>query len=150
MVLPRERQEGEEKMEKMEKFYVDYTGHIRIDADTFIVSAWNKYVEEVEGGDNKIFLNDKNFFEENISNAYDAAMAVALSGAWRWADKFVCFDDDGYLTSFSHWDDVSSPVDVNKIDISFIRQLQDIKKRYVVNNIPREIHEALQHDALQE
>ena len=100
--------------------YVVYNGHINIDADTLIVSAWNEY------SDKKIFFNDKDFFAENFENSYDAAYAVSLSGAWRWSDHFVYFDEEGYLTSFSHWDDKNSPIEIDKIDISNL--INNLKK----------------------
>ena len=128
-----------------EAFFVGYDQSVNIDVDSLIVSLWNKYVE-YKGGDNKISLNNKEFFETSFNNAYDAAWAATLSDRWDWKDDFVCFNGEGYLTSFSHWDDEHSPIDIEKIDIAgLVRALQDLQneKRYV-NNISKAIHEALQ------
>ena len=90
---------------------------IELDMDTVLVSLWNAYLEGV-GCDNKIFFNDADFFNKSFNNSYDAAWAVSLSGVWNWTDVFVCFDSEGYLTSFSRWDDENSPIDIDKLDIS--------------------------------
>ena len=90
---------------------------VEVNFDALIVAMWNKYIE-YEGGDNKISLN------------YAAAIPVALGGRWDWRDKFVFFDEKGYLTSFSHWNDERSPIDLEKIDTSHLFQaLQDIQTR---------------------
>ena len=99
--------------------YVDYSDHIQIDLDMIIVAAWNKYII-FNGGDNKISINDNGFFEKSFKNAYDAAWAVFSSGKWKWSDSFVYFDSEGILTSFSHWDDGNSPIDIDKIDINHL------------------------------
>ena len=127
--------------------YVNYKECVEVNFDALIAAVWNKYIE-YKGGYNKIFLNNKEFFKTSFEDKYDAAWAVS-SGDWRWSDSFVFFDSKGNLTSFSHWDDENSPIDMNKIDISHIidglnslRQTKD-KKGYV-NNISPAIHEALQ------
>ena len=126
--------------------YKNYGGQVEVDTDTVLVSMWNAYLE-AEGEDNKISLNNKEFFKNSFENAYDAAHAVAI-GNWRWTDTFIFFDEDGYLVSFTHWDDETSPIDLDKINIdSLIQNIKNSKKnkkRYVVNNIPRAIHDALQ------
>ena len=115
---------------------------INMNMDMVLISIYNAQIEE----ENKIYVNDKDFFENSFENAYDAAWAVSLSGKWAWSDDYVYFDNDGYITSFSHWDDETSPIDIDKIDINDL--IQNIKKQhkngYVVNNIPRAIHDALQ------
>ena len=133
--------------------YLAYDGRVKIGLYALIAYAWNKFIEE-KGDGNKIFLNNKEFFENSFENPYDAAWAVSLSGKWSWKDDFVCFDKQGYLTSFSRWDDDNSPIDIDKIDVdNLIRSLQDLqeeksphKNRYVVDNIPRAIHDALQKE----
>lgn len=128
--------------------YVDYSECVQIDLDKLIVSAWNTYLEYKKRGENKIFLNNKEFFENSFDNAYDAAWAVSLSNKWRWTDDYVCFGDDGYLTSFNHWDDENSPIDIDKIDLNHLidglARCQKNDKKGYVNNIPKAIHEALQ------
>ena len=123
----------------MEKHYVD------VDMDMVIISIYNSCIEETE---DKICYNDKEFFEENFENNYDAAWAVSLSGKWCWSDDFVFFDEDGYITSFNHWDDDNSPIDIDKLDISqlinSLKKWSKNKKRYVDNNISRAIHDALE------
>ena len=130
-----------------EAAYVTFDGQMRIDVYMIIISLWNAYLESEQQDSLKVFPNNWEFFEKKINNAYDAAMAVSLSGRWSWSDSFVYFDEDGYLTSFSRLDDESCPIDLDKIDIDYlIRSLQDLKnmkKRYVVNNIPKAIHDAL-------
>lgn len=98
--------------------YVDYNDRVAISFDTLIVAMWNKYVEDKDGS--KIFLNNKEFFENSFNNAYDAAWAVSLSGKWRWDEDFVYFDEEGYISSFSHWDDERSPIDIDKLDIAHL------------------------------
>ena len=122
-------------------FFIGYDERIKINVDMLIVNAWNAYVDIKKG--EKIYFNDEEFFENSFTNKYDAALAVSLSGNWRWADRFVCFDEDGYLTSFSHWDDENSPIEIDKIDInSLINNLKNANN-IPVNNIPRAIHDAL-------
>ena len=134
--------------------YENYNGELEIGVDTIAVSIWNSYLELIEGKENRIYLNDKDFFVKNFSNEYDAAIAVALSDKWSWTDSFVYFNSKGYLVSFSRWDDKKSPIEFDKTDTScLIRALQDVqskqskqrnqKNRYTVNSIPEAIHEAL-------
>ena len=125
--------------------YVSYDERVQINFDTLIAALWNKYID-YKGGYNKIFLNNREFFENSFENAYDAAWAVS-SGDWRWTDSFVFFNREGYISSFSQWDDENSPIDMDRIDIShLINGLQDLQtnKKMYVNNIPRAIHDALQ------
>ena len=136
----------------MEKYCVNE--EIEIGVDTIVVSIWNSYLELIEGKENRISLNDKDFFVKNFSNEYDAAIAASLSDKWCWTDTFVYFDGEGNLVSFSRWDDDNNPINMDKIDVDFlIRALQDVqskqskqrnqKNRYTVNSIPEAIHEAL-------
>ena len=126
-----------------------YGGKIRVDSYVIITALWNKFIEE-EGEDkgygSKVFPNNKEFFENSFENAYDAAHAVSI-GDWRWTDDFVYFNEEGYLVSFSQCDDETCPIDMGKIDVDYIvrslQDLQDKEKRYVVNNIPKAIHDAL-------
>ena len=100
-------------------FYVNYNQHVEISFDALIVAMWNEYSDHI-GGDKKISLNNKEFFNNSFDNQYDAAWAVSLSGQWSWTDDYVCFDDDGYLASFSHWNDANSPIDIDKLDLSHL------------------------------
>ena len=103
----------------MDIAYVNYKDKVEISFDGLIVILWNKYIEDEEN-ENKIFVNDKDFFSNTFENAYDAACAVSLSGKYTWSDDYVYFDDGGNLTSFSHWDDERSPIDPDRIDISHL------------------------------
>ena len=149
MALPSRQTAGrKEKMENnvMENAYMTYDGQIRVDREIIIISLWNKFIEEEGNKSGKIFKNNEEFFKNSFKNSYDAAMAVSLSGAWRWTDDFVYFNDEGYLTSFSRCDDKTCPIVLDKIDIDYlIRALQDLqtndKKRQ--DNISRAIHDAL-------
>ena len=133
----------------MENAYMTYEGKIRVDGEIILLSLWNSYLETE--GENRIYLNDKDFFVKNFKNQYDAAMAVSLSNKWSWTDSFVYFNREGYLVSFSRWDDDNNPINMDKIDVDFlIRALQDVqskqskqKNRYD-NNISRAIHDALE------
>lgn len=128
----------------MEIAYVNYDRRVQVDMDMLIISLWNKYAS-YEGRDNRIYLNNMEFFKKSFKNSYDAAWAVS-SGNWRWTDDFVTFNDGGHLSSFCHWNDKNSPIDIDKIDIKqLINKLQDMQtnKKGYVNNIPRAIHDAL-------
>ena len=116
------------------KTYVD------VNMDMVLISIYNSSSE-----DNKIYVNDADFFADTFESAYDAAWAVSLSGQWNWADDYAYFDEDGYITSFTHWDDENSPIDLDKLDIcQLISSLKKWhKKEYIVNNIPSAIHDAL-------
>ena len=98
--------------------FLDYDGSVQIDVDRLIISLWDEYLEYEGRGENKIFVNNKEFFEKNFENSYDTAWAVSLSKTWRHTDDFVFFDDEGYISSFSHWNDENSPINIDKIDIS--------------------------------
>lgn len=128
--------------------YVDYNECIRVDLNAMVVALWNKYLEFEGRGENKISLNNKEFFENSFNNAYDAAWAATISGKWRWSDDYVYFNGEGFITSFSHWDDETSPIDLDKIDVSplidGLKKFHKKNKKGYVNNIPKAIHEALQ------
>ena len=127
---------------KMNSAYKNYNGVLEWQEDAIIVSLWDAYLE-AEGDDNKISLNNKEFFENSFTNAYDAAWAVSLSGKWTWSDDYVYFDGEGLLTSFSHWDDETSPIDLDKLDIcQLVNKLKKCHRRYV-DNIPMAIQDAL-------
>ena len=123
-------------------FYMNYNGCAEISFDALIVAAWNTLA-----GDKKVFLNNKDFFENSFENAYDATLAVSLSDKWTWSDDFVCFDEEGYISSFTHWDDEKSPINIDKIDISHLidglKRWHNKQDKYAVNSIPIAIHEAL-------
>ena len=131
-------------------FYIGYNQHIAVDADALIVSAWNAYVGGEEGKENFISLNNKEYFENSFENKYDAAWAVSMSNKWDWRDEFVFIDEEGYLVSFSRWDDENSPINIDKLDIcQLIDELGRLKKKQKKeqeedNNISRVIHEALE------
>ena len=114
-----------------------------IDMDMVLISIYNAQIEE----ENKIYVNDKDFINNIFKNKYDAAMAVSLSGKWDWRDDYAYFDAEGLLSSFSHWDDETSPINLDKLDIDqliqSLKRWSKNKNRYVVNNIPRAIHDAL-------
>lgn len=100
-------------------FYTDYNGRVVIDEDILLVAAWDEYIKDTGADSETIYLNDdKEFFENTFQNKYDAALAVSLSNKWQWADKFVYVSREGFLTSFSHWDDENSPIAIDKIDIN--------------------------------
>ena len=120
-------------------FFINYKDRVEIDEDILLVAAWNAYVDMCKKGE-ICFNNNEKFFENSFKNAYDAAWAVSFSDRWNRNDKFVYFNMDGYLTSFTHWDDKNSPIDIDKIDISNL--INNLKKR-PVDNIPRAIHDAL-------
>ena len=123
--------------------YVDYSERVRIDYDALIVVMWNAFVE-YRGGYDKVFVNDKDFFEKSFDTAFAAVHAVSLSGNYTWSDDYVYFDSNGYIASFNHWDDANSPIDPGRIDINDLaRDIKKLKNGYVVNNIPKAIHDAL-------
>ena len=129
----------------MEMFYMNYDQNVTISVDALIVSMWNKYSED-KGGDKKIYVYNKEFFENAFENSYDAAWAVSLSGKWDLADDYVCFDEDGYLTSFSRCDDKNSTIDPDKLDLSqLIDGLKNLKKWHKKRqgSIAIAIHDAL-------
>ena len=113
---------------------------VDVNMDMVLISIYNSLY------DDKVSFNDADFFNEEFDNPFDAAWAVSLSGKWTWSDDFVYFDENGYLTSFNHWDDENSPINLDKLDISqLINSLKKWhKNRYVVDNIPKAIHDALQ------
>lgn len=105
-------------------FFTNYENRIEIDADVLIVAAWNEYVRD-KGGE-KIYYNDKEFFENFFENSFDAAWAVSLSGKWDRNDRFIYFNSRGYLTSFTRWNDENSPIDIDKIDYVYL--INSLKK----------------------
>ena len=115
---------------------------IDMDMDMVLISIYNAQAVK------KIYFNDADFINSTFENPYDAAWAVSLSGKWARSDDYVYFDNNGCITSFTHWDDENSPIDLNKLDIgnliNSLKRWHKNKNRYVVNNIPRAIHDALQ------
>ena len=95
--------------------------YVEVDMDTILVSLYNS-----SDVGNKIFFNDEGFFVNTFETPYDAAWAVSLSGRWRRSDSFVYFDNEGYISSFTHWDDETCPIDLDKLDICQL--IQNIKK----------------------
>ena len=114
---------------------------VDMNMDMVLISIYNATEEE-----NKIYVNDADFFENTFENKYDAAWAVSMSGRWRWTDDYVCFDNDGYLSSFTHWDDEGSPIKLDKLDISqLINSLKKwSKKEQEACCISRAVRDALE------
>ena len=113
---------------------------IDMNMDMVLISIYNAQADE------KIYVNDKDFFINTFESPYDAAQAVSLSGQWRWTDDYVFFNNEGYITSFNHWDDKNSPINIDKLDIcQLINSLKNFRNKQgcVVNNISRAIHDAL-------
>ena len=82
--------------------------------DTILIPLWNEYIEKTGYGE-KIFPNEAEFFNDGkFVTQYDAAWAVSI-GDWRRTDEYVCFNEEGYLASFSHWDDKNSPMDITRL-----------------------------------
>ena len=122
----------------MDIMYVNYNQCVEISFNALIVAAWNK------GNFQKVFLNNKEFFENSFNNSFDAAHAASLSGKWSWKDDFVCFDKQGYLTSFSRWDDENSPIEMDKLDLSqLIEGLEKWQKKSPQGDISIAIRDAL-------
>ena len=72
------------------RVYKNYNDGIEVDIDTVLVSLWNAYLEgEDRRYDNRIYVNDKDFFVNTFENSYDAAWSVSLSGKWAWSDDYV-------------------------------------------------------------
>ena len=109
------------------------------EVDNILIPMWNGYIDEIGYGE-KIFHNGAEFFRK-FETPYDAAWAVSI-GDWRRTDEYVCFNGEGLLISFQHWNDENSPLDMSRL--SNWLQTKIGKKRYVVNSIPRAIHDALQ------
>ena len=121
----------------MDIMYVDYDGRVQVSFDALIVAMWNK------GGNKKISLNNKEFFENSFENPYDAAWAVSISD-WKWTDEFVYFNEEGHITSFNHWDDKNSPIDLDRIDVGhLIDGLKRWHKKEQEGSISIAIHDAL-------
>lgn len=131
-------------MEMKKDFFENGFENDDVVLDTILITIWNEYIEKIGYGE-KIFSNEAEFFNDGkFVTPYDAAWAVSI-GDWRRTDEYVCFNSKGFLVSFQHWNDKNSPVDVSRLSAWI--QTNDKKincKRYVVNNIPRAIHEALQ------
>ena len=134
-------------MEIKNIFYTDYNGSIKIDCDALIVALWNYKSSE----DNKIYVNDAEFINSTFKSSYEAAYAVSLGKKWAWIDTYAYFDNEGFLVSFSHWDDETCPIDLDKLDVcQLIRGLKDINRQQQehrmttpAENISRAIHDAL-------
>ena len=132
-------------MEIKNIFYTDYNGSIKIDCDALIVALWNYKSSE----DNKIYVNDAEFINSTFKSSYEAAYAVSLGKKWAWTDTYAYFDNEGFLVSFSHWDDANSPIDKKDIDClvegveNFNRQQQEHRMTTPAENISRAIHDAL-------
>lgn len=76
-----------------------------------LMELWNEYCDQVCHYDEKVFINDEYFFEENFSSIYEAVERVT-SGSYSTCDSFVKFDIYGDLESFYY---VSEEVDLDSL-----------------------------------
>lgn len=77
-----------------------------------VVTLWNEYIKAKGYSDDKVFYNDREFFDEMFGNAYDAVLSV-IYGNWRESDEFVAFDGYGNVRSFNGWEDYDSPINAD-------------------------------------
>ena len=134
-------------MEMENLFYINYSNCVEVSLDALIISMWNKYIDMEGKGGNKIYINNEEFFENSFNNSYDAAYAVS-SGDYKWTDEYVYFNSEGYLTSFSHCEDDTCPIDLDRIEIEYLiqslKRLQALQDKKWDDNISfRAIHDAL-------
>ena len=76
-----------------------------------IVNAWNNYIAEVNLTDDEVFPMDD--FSENMQwrPALDVVIDCML-GEFDYNDYYYWIDLSTNITSFSHWDDDDSPIDM--------------------------------------
>ena len=78
-----------------------------------VINLWNNYVGEkcYPHEDDTIYTNNCAFFN-TFFTPYDAVMSV-LYGNYNEDDVYVIIDEHDSVQSFTNWDDVYSPVDVD-------------------------------------
>ena len=78
-----------------------------------VINLWNNYVGEkcYPHEDDTVYTNNCAFFN-SFFTPYDAVMSV-LYGNYNEEDNYVIIDEHENVKSFTNWDDVYSPVDVD-------------------------------------
>lgn len=78
-----------------------------------VINLWNNYVGEkcYPHENNTIYTNNCAIFN-SFFTPYDAVMSV-LYGNYNEEDDYVIIDEHENVKSFTNWDDVYSPVDVD-------------------------------------
>ena len=76
-----------------------------------IINLWNECVEEKSYPYNTVYTNNCAFFN-TFFTPYDAVVSV-LYGHYNEDDGYVIIDEHDNVQSFTSWDDVKSPVDID-------------------------------------
>ena len=78
-----------------------------------VINLWNNYVGEkcYPHENDTIYTNNCTFFN-SFFTPYEAVMSV-LYGNYNEEDDYVIIDESENVKSFTNWDDVYSPVDVD-------------------------------------
>lgn len=78
-----------------------------------VINLWNNYVGEkcYPHENDTIYTNNCAFFN-SFFTPYDAVMSV-LYGNYNEEDDYVIIDESENVKSFTNWDEVYSPVDID-------------------------------------
>lgn len=78
-----------------------------------VINLWNNYVgEKCYPHENDIIYTNNCAIFNSFFTPYDAVMSV-LYGNYNEEDDYVIIDEHENVKSFTNWDDVYSPVDVD-------------------------------------
>ena len=78
-----------------------------------VFNLWNKYVGEKSYPYNTVYTNNCAVFN-SFFTPYDAVMSV-LYGHYNENDDYVIIDESENVQSFTDWDDIHSPVDIDAL-----------------------------------
>ena len=78
-----------------------------------VINLWNKYIGEKSYPYNTVYTNNCAVFN-SFFTPYDAVMSV-LYGHYNENDDYVIIDESENVQSFTDWDDIHSPVDIDAL-----------------------------------
>lgn len=72
------------------------------------LNIWNDYCRETNNTDEKIYENDRFFFNDFFGGSVYAAVCSVCDGKYNYVDKYVKFDDRGNLRSGNYLSELVS------------------------------------------
>lgn len=77
-----------------------------------VIDAWNECVDDMKRHDDKVYRNDRDFFDTVFRSPYDAILAV-VNGDWNEPEEYAALDNEGNVVSFDWCDEETSPIDMD-------------------------------------
>lgn len=77
-----------------------------------VIELWNECVDDIHRPGDKVYRNDREFFDTVFRSPYDAILAV-VNGDWNEPEEYAALDNEENVVSFDWFDEETSPIDMD-------------------------------------